>query len=79
MRHLLTPEGALPYEPANLGAALNLLHEATTRDAPPDLGPGYPRIEARHGQWCRQNIVGGHWWPIPLPELRELLGIDEVA
>ncbi len=76
MRMLLTPEGALPYEPAALAGALNKLGEVKARE--PDFAPSFPRIQALHGEWHRQNIDGGRWWPIPTPELRELLALEVV-
>jgi len=76
-RMLLTPEGKLPYDPAALAEAINRLHEVSARDLVP--APSFPRVEARNRQWCRQNIPGGRWWPIPLPELHELLGLEEAA
>ena len=79
MRDLVTPFGTFAYDPAALGAALNLAHEAATRDPAPDFAPGHPQVQIREGQWCRLNIVGGRWWPIPTDELRELLGIEEAA
>lgn len=76
-RMLLTPDGALLYDPANLAGALNKLGQAKAHE--PEYAPSFPRIQAMHGEWRRQNIDGGRWWPIPAPELHELLGIDEVA
>ena len=74
MRVLLTPDGALPYEPSHLASALNKLTEAKARE--PDFAPSFPRIQVLRGQWHRQNIDGGTWWPIPTAELTELLGIE---
>lgn len=73
-RLLITPEGALQYDPTNLGLALNRLAAATARE--PEAAPGYPRVMARNNRWCRQNIPGGEWWPIPHDEARELFGAE---
>lgn len=77
MRMLLTPEGALPYEPANLGEVVQFSNDRRSARLAPELpdGPGYPRVEARNNRWCRQNIPGGRWWPIDYDEAREMFGV----
>lgn len=78
MRQLLTPEGALPYDPASLGTVLQFSNDARRArlSAPLPEGPAYPRIMAENNRWVRQNIPGGRWWQIDHEEARELFGLE---
>ena len=83
MRFHIAPEDIGPvterhFDPGALFAVLELqaARKAERLAAIPAPPPAFPNIRAYEGQWVRQNLPGGAWWPIPAAELSELLGME---